>query len=144
MNSKVRLREFHFPEDYDQVRQLWESIEKGIRVGRSDTPEEIQKKLARDPDLFLLAEQDQKVIGTIIGGFDGRRGIIYHLAVDLAFRGQGIGSLLLDEIESRLRLKGCLKCYLMVTRDNDEAIHYYERRGWSSMNEVRLYGKELN
>jgi len=141
--SQVQLREFCFPEDYASVRQLWESMEKGVQVGRSDTLEEIQKKLTRDPDLFLLAEQDKKIIGTVLGGYDGRRGLIYHLAVASSYRGRGVGSLLLNEIESRLRSKGCLKCYLMVTPDNQEAMRYYEKHGWHSMDYVRPYGKDL-
>ena len=145
MNSRqAQVREFRYPKDYAAVCQLWESMDKGVRFGRSDTPDEIQKKLARDPDLFLVAELGRKIIGTVIGGFDGRRGILYHLAVDGSLRGQGIGSLLLNEIESRLRRKGCLKCYLMVTPDNEEAMHYYEQRGWHHMDYVRLYGKDLD
>jgi N-acetylglutamate synthase len=144
ISTQVQLREFHFPEDYAPVRQLWESMEKGVRFGRSDTPDEIQKKLAHDPDLFLVAEHGKTIIGTVIGGFDGRRGVLYHLAVDRSFRGQGIGSLLLGEVESRLRLKGCLKCYLMVTPDNEEAMRYYEQRGWHPMHYVRVYGKDLD
>ena len=142
-HTQVQLREFCFPDDYASVRQLWESMEKGVQVGRSDTLEEIQKKLARDPDLFLVAEEDKKIVGTVLGGYDGRRGLIYHLAVASSYRGQGVGSLLLNEVESRLRLTGCLKCYLMVTPDNSEAMHYYERRGWHSMDYVRPYGKDL-
>ena len=141
--TQVQLREFCFPDDYASVRQLWESMEKGVQVGRSDTLEEIQKKLARDPDLFLVAEQDKKIVGTVLGGYDGRRGLIYHLAVASSYRGQGVGSLLLNEVESRLRLKGCLKCYLMVTPDNPEAMRYYEQHGWHYMDYVRPYGKEL-
>lgn len=139
----VQMREFRFPDDYPQALALWGSIKIGVQVGRSDTLDEIQKKLTRDPDLFLVAECEAQVIGTIIGGFDGRRGIIYHLAVADAFRGQGIGSQLLAEVETRLRSKGCLKCYLMVTPDNEDAIRYYEQHGWHHMNYVRLYGKEL-
>lgn len=142
-HTHVQLREFCFPDDYASVRQLWESMERGVQVGRSDTLEEIQKKLARDPDLFLVAEQDKKIVGTVLGGYDGRRGLIYHLAVASSYRGQGVGSLLLNEVESRLRVKGCLKCYLMVTADNSEAMHYYEQRGWHSMDYVRPYGKDL-
>ena len=141
--TDLQLREFCFPDDYASVRQLWESMEKGVQVGRSDTLEEIQKKLARDPDLFLVVEQDKKIIGTVLGGYDGRRGLIYHLAVATSHRGQGVGSLLLNEVESRLRVKGCLKCYLMVTPDNAEAMHYYEQHGWHSMDYVRPYGKDL-
>jgi ribosomal protein S18 acetylase RimI-like enzyme len=143
-STPVEVREFHFPEDYAAVRQLWESMERGVHVGRSDTPAEIQKKLVRDPDLFLVAEHGDKIIGTVIGGFDGRRGLLYHLAVEGSFRGQGIGALLLSEVESRLRQKGCLKCYLMVTPDNQEAMRYYEKRGWHPMDYVRAYGKDLD
>lgn len=112
-------------------------------MGRSDTLAEIGKKVARDPDLFLVAESDDGIIGSVIGGYDGRRGLIYHLAVADAFRGQGIGSLLMDEVETRLRAKGCLKCYLLVTVDNPEAESYYQHRGWQRMDTIHLYGKEL-
>lgn len=138
-----RIREFRYPDDLDAVTRLWQAIEKGIHLGRSDEPAEIQKKLRRDPDLFLVAELDDKIIGSVIGGFDGRRGLIYHLAVAASFRGQGIGSRLMSEVESRLRSKGCLKCYLLVTVDNEEAMQYYEHHGWEHMDGVKLYGKEL-
>ena len=143
MTSEVQIREFHFPADYEQVYDLWSSIERGVRVGRSDTPTEIEKKITRDPDLFLVAECDHRIIGSVIGGYDGRRGLIYHLAVDATFRGQGIGSRLMNEVESRLRGKGCLKCYLLVASDNLEVEPYYQGRGWQHMEDIRLYGKNL-
>jgi ribosomal protein S18 acetylase RimI-like enzyme len=139
----IQIREFRFPNDYEPVLQLWQAIEKGVRVGRSDTLPEIRKKLARDPDLFLLAESGGEIVGSVIGGFDGRRGLIYHLAVAASFRGQGIGSCLMAEVESRLRAKGCLKCYLLVTDDNPEAETYYRHHGWGLMDRIHLYGKEL-
>ena len=108
ISSTIKIREFHFPFDYDSVYQLWGGIEKGVHVGRSDTLAEIEKKIARDPDLFIIAEADGAIIGSVIGGFDGRRGLIYHLAVAASFRGLGIGSRLMDEVEARLRAKGCL------------------------------------
>ena len=141
--TSVQVRNLRFPEDYKQVFDLWQSIEKGVHVGRSDTLAEIGKKLERDPDLFLVAELDGRIIGSVIGGFDGRRGIIYHLAVASTFRGQGVGSRLMDEVESRLRAKGCLKCYLLVTIDNSEVEGYYLQRGWQKMDQVHIFGKEL-
>ena len=143
MTPSIQIREFCFPADYEPVFALWQSIERGVHTGRSDTPAEIQKKLARDPDLFLVAEVEGSIIGSAIGGYDGRRGLVYHLAVDAAFRGHGIGSRLMDELEARLRAKGCLKCYLLVTSDNPEAEVYYQHRGWQPMDSIRLYGKEL-
>lgn len=114
-----------------------------MRVGRSDSPVEIEKKIARDPDLFLIAEYQNQIVGSVIGGYDGRRGLIYHLAVSATFRGQGIGSRLMEEVESRLRTKGCLKCYLLITSDNYEVENYYQQRGWQPMTDVRLFGKNL-
>lgn len=139
----MQIREFRFPDDYPQVQKLWASMDKGVRLGRSDTREEIQKKHARDPDLFLVAEDGGRIIGTVIGGYDGRRGLLYHLAVVASFRGRGIGSRLMDEIESRLRAKGCIRCYLMVLADNEDAIQYYEKHGWENMEHVFTYAKNL-
>src|SRR5215216_5244573 len=103
MTAPFQIREFHFPEDYNSVLHLWQRIEKGVHVGRSDTLAEIEKKIARDPDLFLVAELDgdSDIVGSVIGGFDGRRGLIYHLAVAAPLRGIGIGSCLMTEVESR-------------------------------------------
>ena len=122
---------------------LWDSIEKGVSLGRSDTSKEIQKKLERDPDLFLVAEENGQIIGTVIGGFDGRRGLIYHLAVAASFRGRGIGSRLMEEVETRMRAKGCLRCYLLVTADNPEGMAYYEKHGWERMDHVVPFAKNL-
>jgi ribosomal protein S18 acetylase RimI-like enzyme len=143
LSSSIQIREFRFPADYEPVYALWKSIEKGVHVGRSDTLPESEKKIARDPDLFLVAESDGTIIGSVVGGYDGRRGLIYHLAVAASFRGKGIGSCLMEEVESRLRAKGCLKCYLLVVDGNIEAEKYYQQRGWQHMDTVRLYGKEL-
>lgn len=143
MNHRILIREFSFSTDYDACLTLWEEMEKGVHVGPSDTPAEIQKKLERDPDLFLVAESDGRIIGTVIGGYDGRRGLIYHLAVQQEYRENGIGSQLMNEVETRLRAKGCLKCYLIVLEENDEAMRFYERLGWREMTEDRLFGKVL-
>jgi ribosomal protein S18 acetylase RimI-like enzyme len=137
----THIREFVLA-DYDAVHALWQNAGPGIGIGRSDTREEIAKKLQHDPDLFLVAEGTSKIIGAVIGGYDGRRGLIYHLAVDQAYRENGIGRVLMDEIERRLIAKGCLKAYLLVLNDARDAIDFYAHRGWETMN-VTLMGKPL-
>ncbi len=141
--NKVTLREFHYPQDLSVTRDLWENAGSGIQVRRSDEPQEIQKKLLRDPDLFLVAEANGRIIGSVIGGFDGRRGMIYHLAVEERYRSQGVGGLLMDEVERRLKQKGCIRCYLLVTIDNETAMRFYEGRGWQRMENVYPYAKDL-
>ena len=142
-NFQPSIREFSFPNDYARTVTFWRGIEKGMNVGRSDTPEEIQKKLERDPDLFLVAEAGTEIIGTVIGAFDGRRGMIYHLAVHKNFRGQGIGAALLAEVEKRLQAKGCLKCLMHVLDDNTEAIQFYKNKGWRHAAEDVVFVKEF-
>ena len=137
------IRQFLFAGDYDRVLHLWKSIETGMNVGRSDSPEEIQKKVQRDPDLFLVAEIGDDIVGSVIGAFDGRRGMVYHLAVHRDFRGRGIGAALLAEVEDRLKAKGCLKCLLHVFADNTEAIQFYGNRGWREQTEDVVFGKEF-
>ena len=140
----VHIRLFRYPDDYQTVIDLWSTAGQGIHLRRSDEPAEIEKKLGRDPDLFLLAEVDGDVVGTVLGGFDGRRGMMYHLAVDPEFRVRGIASVLVEELESRLRAKGCIRYYLLVTRDNQEAIQFYEGHGWVRMDDLYAYGKNLD
>lgn len=140
--TSVSIREFRYPDDYSRALRLWQGAGQGVRVGPSDTPEEIQKKLQRDPDLFLVAEVGTELVGTVIGGFDGRRGHVYHLAVAEPYRRQRIGSTLMAELEARLRRKGCLRCYLLVRPGNEGARLHYERLGWLEMDD-HLYGKDL-
>ena len=139
----MNIREFRFPDDYAHTLKLWESIEAGMHVGRSDTPDEIQKKLKRDPDLFLVAELNEEIVGTVIGGYDGRRGMIYHLAVHESVRNKGVGALLLKEVEDRLQAKGCLKCFLLTFTDNVTAIEFYKNRGWREQKEDIVFSKEF-
>ena len=77
-----------------------------------------------------------------MGGYDGRRGLVYHLAVLPEKRRQGLGSTLMAELEQRLRAKGCVKYYLLVTPDNPQVLEFYRRQGWSVM-DMTLMGKEL-
>ena len=124
------IRQFDLARDYDAVISLWRSAGPGVHIGVSDTRQEIARKLERDPDLFLVAEEAGQIVGTVIGGFDGRRGMVYHLAVAARHRGNGIGTALMNELESRLKAKGCLKYYLQITSDNVDVVNFYEQLGW--------------
>lgn len=136
------LREFQFPDDFPQVVNLWMNAGPGIHLRKSDEKDEIAKKLHHDPDLFLVAIIDQQIVGSVLGGFDGRRGMVYHLAVDDQYRKRGIGTALMNELERRMEHKGCIRSYLLVTRDNIDAIRFYESMGWEQM-DLLTYGKNL-
>jgi ribosomal protein S18 acetylase RimI-like enzyme len=137
------IRTFDFDQDYEAVLAVWRAAEPGVHVGRSDTPAALRLKLTRDPELFLVAEDAGQAVGAVLGGFDGRRALVYHLAVHPAVRGQGIGSALMLELESRLRALGCVKGYLLVVPENPDVMAWYARRGWQVM-AVHLLGKDLD
>ena len=142
IDRRFHIRPFNYPQDMDAAHALWAESAPGVHLGRSDTPEEVRRKLQRDPELFLVAVLDGRMVGTVIGGYDGRRGLVYHLAVSPDVRNQGIGSALMDEVEDRLRRLGCLKAYLLVVDENTSVINFYSARGWSPM-DVTIMGKEL-
>ncbi len=142
IHTEITMRQFEFDRDFAAARDLWLRSEPGIHLGASDTPEEIRKKLARDPDLFLVAEADGSLVGTVIGGYDGRRGLVYHLAVEPAYRQRGVGTALMEKLERRLRTLGCIRAYLMVVNGQDDICRYYEARGWGRI-PVMTYGKNL-
>lgn len=139
----ILIREFRYPQDYDQAARLWQGMEKGVHFGRSDVPAQIEKKLKHDPDLFLVAELDGELVGTVIGGFDGRRGMVYHLAVGASHRRNGIADLLMNELEKRLVAKGCIRAYLLVHAQNQEARALYEKQNWILLDEDVVYSKDI-
>ncbi len=138
----LKIRPFEFEKDMQKVLDLWNTAGPGVQLSRSDQPREIRKKLKKDPDLFLVAEQGDVLIGAVLGGFDGRRGIVYHLAVANEHRNEGVGRILMQELENRLRSKGCLKYYLLVTKQNEDALKFYSRIGCEVM-DMYILGKEI-
>ena len=137
-----RIRPFEM-RDYDLVRALWSSAGEGVTLRPSDEPAEINKKLTRDPELFLVAETPVGVVGVIMGAWDGRRGWLHHLAVARDHRAQGIGTALVMAVEEGLRAKGCLKINLLVARSNLDAQRLYRRLGYDTMTGFMGMGKEL-
>ena len=129
--------------DYEAAYGLSRVAGEGLSLRPSDLREEIEKKLLRDPELFLVAEVGQQVVGVIMGAWDGRRGWLHHLAVAREQRGQGIGSALVARVEEGLRRKGCLKVNLLVAERNEAARGLYQRLGYSDMPGFAPMGKEL-
>lgn len=129
--------------DYDHVFALWADARPGVEIRPSDQPDEIRKKLTRDPDLFLVATIDDAIVGVIMGAWDGRRGWLHHLAVSPAHRRRGIARALVAETERRLQNRGCLKLNLLVREANAAARALYRKMGYDEMPTILPMGKEL-
>jgi ribosomal protein S18 acetylase RimI-like enzyme len=123
----MHIRQFQM-EDFEDVTVLWKSA--GLHLNRSDTRRGLQRKLERDADLFLVAIHEDEIIGVVMGAYDGRRGWINHLAVAEAYRKQGIGGRLLQELEQRLMTKGCDKVNLLIEPANAQVQYFYQQLGY--------------
>lgn len=136
------IETFVLERDLEPVVKLWANSGPGIQLARSDTEAEIRKKLTRDPELFLVARDGNQLLGAVLGGYDGRRGMVYHLAIEERCRKQGIGTVLMAELENRLSEKGCLKYYFLVRKGNNDAIEFYSQIGCELM-DLYVMGKVI-
>ena len=128
--------------DYPVVHALWERGDLWIRP--SDGPEATLLKLTRDPELFLVARDAAGcIVGTVMGGWDGRRAYVYHLAVSPAWRRQGVAGALMDELEERFRRLGALKAKMQILGDNAASRAFFSRRGYVPEEACEPWGKEL-
>lgn len=120
----MQIREFQLA-DYEAVIVLWDAA--GIRISRSDDRAEIIHKLERDPDLFLVGLENDTLVAAVMGTYDGRRGWVYHLAIHPSHQGHGFGGAMIEELEERLRSKGCQKVNLLIELDNAPVQHFYKK-----------------
>lgn len=135
----MNIRSFQLA-DQESVIELWSRC--GLVRPWNDARKDIARKLAVQPELFLVLEIDGAITGTVMAGYEGHRGWINYLAVDPAAQRRGVGRTLMAEAERLLRMRGCPKINLQVRRENREALGFYERIGFSEDAVVSL-GKRL-
>jgi orotate phosphoribosyltransferase len=108
----------------------------------NDPAELIRRNLAVQPELFFVAHTNGRIIGTVLAGFDGVRGWIYHLAVEPAARRKGIASSLMKAAEAALRRQGCPKVNLQVRGENAAVVTFYRTLGYETEDRTSM-GKRL-
>jgi ribosomal protein S18 acetylase RimI-like enzyme len=108
----------------------------------NEPSEMIKRKLTVQPELLLVAVVGSKLVGAVMGGFDGVRGWIHHLAVHPEYRRQGIARLLIQAAESGLVKLGCPKVNLQVRATNTSVIAFYQALGYD-LEERASLGKRL-
>ena len=124
--------------DGEQLRKLW--AEAGFRsLGDDDLS--LARMARRNPGLLLVAAEASRVVGSALGGWDGRRGWIYHVATAESHRHQGIATRLLDQVEAGLRDLGCPKVSVLVRDENDDGRDFWTKRGYESGS--RQFAREL-
>ena len=133
-------------DDYDQLFKLWNSTEQSRRALNAvdDSREGIERYLKRNPNTCFAAVQDGRIIGVILTGHDGRRGIIHHMCVHPEFRRMGIAAQLVSLAEEALKKEGIQKVFGLVFTDNEAGNLFWEKQGYFLRTNLNYRNKSLN
>lgn len=129
------------PDDFESIIDFWTTIDRHTSL--PDRVEYLQRFHEFSPDLFLVAQKDGQVVGTVIGGWDGWRAQIARLATDPSLRRSGIARALVEEIEARLRKRGAKRIYALVDGRSAPAIPFWEALGYAGNENIVQYSRNL-
>lgn len=138
-HAVMAIRPFH-PADEAAVIELW--MRCGLIVPQNNPRMDIERKLWVTPELFLVGTVGQRIIATVMAGYDGHRGSINYLAVAPEFQRRGYGRQMVEYVEAILRDCGCPKINLCVRTTNQNVIAFYQRLGFMC-DPVVAMGKRL-
>ena len=131
-------------EDYSEVLALWQQTE-GIGLNESDSESAIADFLARNPGMCVVAlSSSGAIIGAVLCGHDGRRGYLHHLAVERAYRKQGVANALISRCFDRLAEHGIMKCNVFLLRHNESGASFWLHNGWSSRTDLQVLQKAVD
>ncbi|MGI0140775.1 MAG: GNAT family acetyltransferase [Thermoplasmata archaeon] len=128
------------PGDEPSVVSLWERC--GLVRPRNDPHEDIRRKSAVRPNLFLVGLSAGRVVATAMAGYEGHRGWLNYVAVEPDLQRTGLGRAIVAAAEERLSREGCPKVNLQVRALNSAAIASYRQLGYS-VDDVVSMGKRL-
>jgi N-acetylglutamate synthase len=141
VSGKIDIREFAI-EDYDTALDLWKKVE-GIEIAEGDSKEEVAQFLSYNRALSRVALDGSTIVGVALCGHDGRRGHIYHLAVEPAYQGRGVGKSLVKECLEGLRRTGLKRAIILVANDNPRGREFWRRCGWEDLPGASAMGIDL-
>ncbi len=129
-------------EDYEETYKLWLECGNGLN-NKDDSHEGIEKYLKRNPSTSYVAVLDEKIVGVILCGHDGRRGIIQHACVSPNCRRMGVGKQLVDLALSALKKEGINKVLLLAFKKNEIGNAFWESQGFTLREDLNYRNKAL-
>ncbi len=131
-------------DDYDEVYELWRKI-KGFGIRSiDDSRVGIEHFLKRNPTTSIVAEENDKIVGSILCGHDGRRGCLYHVCVDEEYRRRGIGKAMVVKAMEALQAEHINKVSLIAFTKNDIGNSFWRTIGWEKREDLNYYEFVLN
>ena len=141
MNFKIRTME---ESDYEEVYKLWTTIHGFAMRSVDDSKEGVSRFLNRNPGLSVVAVSDNKIVGTILVGHDGRHACFYHVCVHENYRKHGIGKAMASEAMVRLKAEGISKIQLVAFKGNQLGNSFWQAEQWTEREDLNVYDFVLN
>lgn len=131
-------------DDYYNVYQLWTNTEGMGMRNLDDSFEGIERLLKRNPTTNYIARVENKIIGVILCGHDGRRGYIYHTAVKTDYRDNGIGKKLVNTVIEALNKEEINKVALVVFDSNDLGNKFWQSLSFHKRDDLIYRNLSIN
>ena len=131
-------------EDYDKVYALWKRISGFSMRSIDDSREGVERFLSRNPGISVVCEENDSIVGAILCGHDGRRGCMYHVCVDEAYRRRGIGKAMVVHAMEALKKEKINKVSLIAFTRNDVGNAFWKTIGWTKREDLNYYDFTLN
>lgn len=125
-------------DDITAALAMWQATP-GVGLSAADEPAALVRYLARNPGLSLVAEAGGRLVGTLLCGHDGRRGLIHHLVAAHGHRRQRIGERLVRAGLQGLQAQGIDKCHLMVFGDNLIGQSFWQAMGARHRDDLQMF-----
>ncbi len=131
-------------DDYEEVYALWKTIKGFSMRSIDDSREGVERFLKRNPTTSVVATLGGKIVGAILCGHDGRRGCLYHVCVDVAYRMHGIGKKMVVFCMQALKKEQINKVSLIAFTRNDLGNAFWKTIGWTKREDLNYYDFTLN
>ena len=131
-------------EDYDSLVSLWEKAGLPYKPKGRDRRDNIEKQIRLRNTIFLVAEVDGKIIGSVIGTHDGRKGWINRLAVAPEYQGKGVAKELVTEVEKRLCADGIKIVACLIETWNTKSMGFFKKLGYKEHQGILYFSKRKN
>lgn len=128
--------------DLPAARQLWAETE-GVELAEGDSEVELGGYLRRNPGMSFVACSGAQLVGAVLAGHDGRRGLLYHLAVARELRGKGVGRKLAERSVAALKVAGVVRGLILVSRGNENGEKFWTKQGWEPLTFAQPMGLDL-
>lgn len=128
-------------EDYTVLVTLWQRAGLKFRPQGRDSREALSRQLRQGRVTLLGAEKEGRLIGVVMVSHDGWKGWINRLAVDPAFRRQGLGARLIAAAEEELHGQGVEVIATLIEAENEPSLNLFQKEGYLLAKEIFYLSK---